>query len=155
VQRRPRLSWRHTIFQLTVGLLVCGAMSLLAFVSVCCDAFDAFLARVAIPVASPILFVIVVNSLLNDASVVYDHEGISRATWFGRDGVKSLRWQDIVHVETVVYRGGVTTIRLHAPGTRIELSPSFYADSAKFRADLMRHLEHVPPSERSTTRRGV
>jgi hypothetical protein len=157
VQRRPRLSWSHTTLQLTVGLLVCGTMLLLALVSVCCDAFDRFLAQFVIPFASPLLFAALVNNLLNDASVVYDHEGISRATWFGKYGVRSLRWQDIVHVETVTYRRGyrVSEVRLYGPGSRIALCPKFYVDGAKFRAELMRHLEHVPPSQRSSGFRGV
>jgi hypothetical protein len=157
LQRRPRLSWWHTTLQLTVGLLLCGTMSLLALVSVCCDATDMFLARVVIPFASPLLLVAMVNNLLNDASVVYDHEGISRAAWFGKYGVKSLRWQDVVHVETVVYRRGynITVIRLHGPGARIDLCPKFYANGADFWADLLKHLEHVPSSDRSTSSRGL
>jgi hypothetical protein len=156
MQRRPRLSRWHATFQITAGLLVCGTMSLLALVSVCCDAVDALLARVVIPFASPLLFAAVVSQLFNDASVVYDREGISRARWFGRYGVKNLRWQDIVHVRTVKYRrGSGTTVILYSPGTRIVLHPTVYANRAKFYADLMRHLdEHVPPSEHSTVLRG-
>ncbi len=147
----------HDLLQLTAGLLVCGSMLLLALVSVCCDATDAFLAQVVIPFASPFLFLFILSDLFNDASVVYDHDGISRATWFGKYGVKSLRWQDILHVETVVYRRGyhAKVIRLHGPGTRIAVCPQIYANGAKFRNDLMRHLEHLTPSERSTAFRGV
>lgn len=155
MQRRPRLSRWHATFQVTAGLLVCGTMSLLALVSVCCDAADAFFARVVIPFASPLLFAAVVSQLFNDASVVYDHEGISRARWFGKYGVKSLRWEDIVHVRTVKYRRAPgTTMILYSTGTRIVLHPTVYANGATFLADLMRHLDHVPPSERSTVLHG-
>jgi hypothetical protein len=155
MQRRPRLNRWHATFQVTAGFLVCGTLSLLAFVTVCCDAVDAFLARFVIPFASPLLFAVVVGQLFNDASVVYDHEGISRARWFGRYGVKSLRWEDIIHVRTVSYRRGPgTTLILYSTSSRIAFHPSAYADGAKFRADLMRHLEHVPESERSKVVRG-
>lgn len=158
MQRRPRLSWGHTTFQLTLGLVLClGSLCLLALDKVCCDQVDRFFARVVIPSTGVLSLVAVVNYILNNASVVYDRERISMATWFGRYRVKSLRWQDVVHVQAVVYRRGyrATVIRLYGPGTRIDVCPEFHANGAEFHAELMRHLEHVLPSEQSTSFRGA
>jgi hypothetical protein len=149
VVRRPQLSWWYASLHLTVGLAVCGFVYWLALISICGDATDIFIARVVVPVGSPLVFFVVLNELCNDANVVFDHEGISKPTWLGKYGVKTVRWQDILHVQTVVYRGSSsnTEIRLYAPGTRIKLQPNAYTGT--FREDLARHLEHIPPSDRS------
>lgn len=139
-----------------MGLLLCGSLCLLALDRVCCDEVDRFFARVVIPFGGPLLCVALVNQLLNNASLVYDRERISRATWFGKYGVRSLRWRDVVHVETIEYRRGYreTVIRLHGSSARIDISPRFYANREEFHAELMRHLDHVPPSEHSRSFRG-
>jgi hypothetical protein len=155
VQRRPQISWVHVSFQLTVGLVVCGAVLWLGQISMCCDATDRFVARVVTPILSPLVLLALLSQISNDANVVFDHESISKPTWLGKYGVKTLRWEDILHVETIEYRGSSQTeICLYGPGLRITLRPNVYSDRAKFRDALERHLQHVPESQRSFSRRG-
>jgi len=114
---------------------------------------EILVARIGVPVGTLLLLFALVNQMCNHASVVFDHEGISRATWMGKYGVKTIRWQDIVHVNIQRYRrsGGTTVIRLYGAGTTIALSPDVYTDRVAFRAALARHLQDIAESQRSTT----
>jgi hypothetical protein len=153
VERRPRLRWwGQATVQVILGLVVGGSIVGLGLVVTCCDATDRFLARFVTPIIGPLVVLAAVNQVFNDANVVYDDERISKPTWLGRYGVKTLRWQDVVHVHTLWHRGGLNPdIHLHGVGTRITVRPHLYTDTDReeFEAEMDRHLQHVGPSERS------
>ena len=106
VLRRPQLSWWHASFLLTVGLAVCGFVYWLALISVCGDATDIFIARVVVPVGSPLVFLAGVETgFATTPTSSSTTRASAKPTWLGKYGVKTVRWQDILHVQTVVYRG--------------------------------------------------
>ncbi len=70
---------------------------------------ELLVSRIAASAGSMLMILAALNWIWNDASVVYDHEGISKATWLGTYGVKTLRWEDILHVQTHTYRGTAST----------------------------------------------
>lgn len=110
---------------------------------------DILFARVLVPAAIPLFLLAQIHETWNHASVVFNDESISKATWLGRYGVKTLRWEDIERVHTYRVRGAATYVYLHALGGRIFLRPEAYADRQSVEAALAIHLQHVPEHRRT------